>query len=165
VKKLPVLFMLLFSFVTYGYADAFDFSSMKYPEIRDIKLISFSPEHKTATFEVLVYNPNTYKVPVKELTGNIYLNKQHVSTLDANSKKSLAPLATQVFTVPINVNTEALMTAANDVMLTGIADYRFKGYMMTPVGELPITESGQLTAEQILTLIRATLFAPSPKVI
>lgn len=142
----------------YCHADAFDYSSMKYPEIRDIKLVSFSAEQETAIFDVSVYNPNTYKLPVRELSGEIYLNKQHVSTLDATSKKSLAPLATQVFTVPIKVNSDALMTAANDVMLTGTAAYRFKGYMMTPVGELPISESGQLTAEQILTFLRATLF-------
>ncbi len=154
-----MLFVSIFSFVPHAYADTLDFSSMLQPEIHGIKLVSFTPEQATAVFDVLVYNPNTYKLPVRELTGDVYLNKHHVSALEANSKKSLAPLSSQVFTVPVNVKTDALMTAANDVVLTGIAEYKFKGYMMTPVGEQLLTESGQLTADQIITLLQATLFA------
>jgi LEA14-like dessication related protein len=145
--------------VSSASAGVFDAESMQYPQIQNIKLISFSAEKETAVFEVQVYNPNDFKVPVRELSGDIYLNEQHVSNLEANSKKSLAPLSTQTFTVPIVVNSDAVMTSANDIMLTGVAEYRFKGYMMTPVGELPITESGQLTTDQILAFLQATLLA------
>jgi LEA14-like dessication related protein len=159
VKKLPLYLLVLLSMVSYAYAGVFDTESIQYPQIQNIKLISFSADKETAVFEVEVYNPNDFKLPVRELSGDIYLNDQHVSNLEANSKKSLAPLSTQTFTVPIVVNSDAVMTSANDIMLTGIAEYRFKGYMMTPVGELPIAESGRLTADQILIFLQATLFA------
>ena len=97
---------------------------MQYPQIQNIKLISFSAEKETAVFEVQVYNPNDFKVPVREVSGDIYLNEQHVSNLEANSKKSLVPLSPQTFTVPIVVNSDAVMTSANDIMLTGVAESR-----------------------------------------
>ena len=79
--------------------------------------------------------------------------------MEANSNKSLAPLSSQTFTLPIMVNRDAVMASANDIVITGIAEYRFKGYIMTPVGELPITESGRLTAYQALAFLQAALFA------
>jgi LEA14-like dessication related protein len=145
--------------VSGAYAGVFDAESMQRPQIQDIKLISFSAEKEMAVFEIMVYNPNDFKVPVRELSGDLYLNEQHVSNMEANSKKSLAPLSTQTFTVPIVVNRDAVMASANEIIITGIAQYRFKGYMMTPVGELPITESGRLTTAQVLTFLQVTLFA------
>jgi len=161
MKKLSALFILLLSIASYGYAAVFDPDSLQYPQIQNIQLNSFSAEQETAIFEVQVYNPNDFKLPIRELSGDIYLNEQHVSNLEANSKKDLAPLSTQTFIVPVIVKTDAVMTSAEDILLTGVANYRFKGYMMTPIGELPILESGQLTAEQVLTFLQATLFARS----
>jgi hypothetical protein len=44
--------------------------------------------------------------------------------------------------VPITVDTDATVESANNIMLTGIAEYEFNGYMMTPVGEIPINKAG-----------------------
>jgi LEA14-like dessication related protein len=159
MEKLSVMLLLLVSVISNGYADVFDSENMQYPQIQNIQLISYSAEQKTAVFEVKVYNPNDFKLPVRELSGDIYLNEQHVSSLEAKSKKSLAALSSQLFTVPVTVNTNSVMSSAQEIMLSRVAKYRFKGYMMTPVGELPISESGQLTTDQILTLLQATIFA------
>ena len=158
MTKLTLNLTLFLNLVLGQYVYAFDMASMLTPQIQDIRLISFSAEKQNAVFEVDVYNPNEFKIPVREMSGEVFLNKERVSTLEASSKKSLAALSTQIFTVPITVDTDATVESANNIMLTGIAKYEFNGYMMTPVGEIPINKAGQLTAEQILVFIQAILF-------
>ena len=158
MTKLTTRLILFFSLILGHSVYAFDMASMQTPKIQLIKLISFSAEKQQAVFEVDVYNPNDFKIPVRELSGEIFLNKERVSTLKANSKKSLAALSSRIFTVPITVDTDATIESANNIMLTGIAEYEFSGYMMTPDGEIPINKSGQLSAEQSLVFLQAILF-------
>ena len=161
-KTITILLFFL-SLLPFSSANAIDMDAIQTPQIRMIKLISFSLEQESAVFEVDVYNPNEFKLPVRELTGSVHLNNLLVATLEASSKKSLAALSTQTFTVPIKVMTDATVQSANAVMLTGIADYEFSGYMMTPVGEIPLSKSGRLTSEQVLTFLYATLFSQGQK--
>lgn len=44
------------------------------PEVRGIELKSFSVLDNTATFEVTLYNPNSFSLPISGLTGGIKLN-------------------------------------------------------------------------------------------
>jgi len=127
------------------------------PEIHAVMLKQFSAETNSATFEVEVYNPNTFKLPIRELAGDILLANNKVAALSANSPKSLAAQSSQVFTVPIKVNVDNLMLALNQILISGDASYRFSGYMMTPIGELPIEQQGALSNEQIMALFQTLL--------
>lgn len=154
MKKLFVVVLLLMNVVSHaGILD----QDIIMPEIQTITLKQFSPELNSAIFEVEVYNPNTFKLPVKELSGDILLSHNKVAKLSANSKKSLAAQSTQLFTVPVNVDLDNLLIAIDTVLKSGVAHYQFQGYMMTPVGELPIEQHGELTNEQILILLQAIL--------
>ena len=156
MRKLLAILFVSVSFIAYSNADILE-DSVLTPEIRTITLNSFSAEENRAVFDVEVYNPNAFKLPVRELYGDIHLNQYDVADVEASSKKSLAAHSTQIYTVPINVDLDSLMNAAAGVMIQGSAKYSFKGYMMTPVGEMPILEEGELTAEQILAFLNATL--------
>ena len=157
MKKLLALTFVLMSFIGYGYAGVFSTDSVLLPKIRNIQLKSFSAEENRAVFDVTVYNPNDFKLPVRELSGDIYLNDQIVANLEATSKQSLGALATQLFTVPVVINPDALIISANGIMTSGVAKYNFKGYMLTPVGELPISQQDQLTTEQMLALLHISI--------
>ena len=156
MRTLLAILLVWAGFIAYSNADILE-DSVLTPEIRTITLNSFSAEENRAVFDVEVYNPNAFKLPVRELYGDIHLNQYDVADVEASSKKSLAAHSTQIYTVPINVDLDSLMNAAAGVMIQGSAKYSFKGYMMTPVGEMPILEEGELTAEQILAFLNATL--------
>ncbi|HHA19635.1 MAG: hypothetical protein DRQ39_04980 [Gammaproteobacteria bacterium] len=156
MKKLLAILLVSVSFIAYSYADILN-DSILTPEIRNITLNSFSAEDNRAVFDVEVYNPNAFKLPVRKLHGRIHLNQYNVADIEATSNNSLAAQATQMFTVPVEIDPDALMNAATGVMIQGQAKYSFKGYMMTPIGEMPITEEGELTTEQILALLSTTL--------
>jgi LEA14-like dessication related protein len=83
--------------VPFSSTHAIDMDALLAPQIRMVKLVSFSLEQQSAVFEVDVYNPNKFKLPVRELTGSIHLNNQLVSTLEENSEKSLAPVHTDFY--------------------------------------------------------------------
>ncbi len=145
-----------------SWASVSDAKNTQIPQIKRIQLVSFSVKNHSAIFDVDVYNPNEFKLPVRELSGKIHLNKQHVADLEATSKASLAALSTQTFKVPISVKPKAIISATNQTLLSGQAHYHFKGYMMTPVGELPIAFQGMLGSQQIVLLLNTILFNKAP---
>jgi LEA14-like dessication related protein len=155
MSKLLAIFLMSISIIVSSNADILE-DSVLTPEIRSIKLNSFSAEENHAVFDVEVYNPNAFKLPVRELYGDIHLNQYNIADIEASSKQSLGAHATQMFTVPVEVNPDALMNAAAAVMIQGLAKYSFKGYVMTPVGEMPITQAGELNTEQVIELLHAT---------
>jgi hypothetical protein len=161
MKKYLILVLTLLLPIN-SSAAMFDAENTKLPQIKRIELISFSPENQSAVFDVDVYNPNDFKLPVRELTGEVHLNEQHVASLQATSKSSLAALSTQTFKVPISVKPDAMLLSAQQILLSGRAEYLFKGYMMTPVGELPIQHQGQLDSQQIVFLLNTILFSQTP---
>ena len=156
MKKLIVLAFVLMNLMIFSHAEVFPESALP-PEVVNIELTSFDAKANKANFEVKLYNPNAFKLPVREVYGDIQLNELANANIEANGKKSLGPHDTQVFSVPIIVKPDALLKASNDVMINGSAHYKFKGYMMTPVGELPIEDEGELTQAQILSFFQAVL--------
>lgn len=156
MKNLLAIIFLIINFLTFSNAAVFPDNVLP-PEIVNIKLTSFDAEKNRAVFDVKLYNPNNFKLPVREAYGDIYLNENAIASIEALSKKSLAAHDTQIFSIPVVVKAEQLTNAGSNIMLTGIANYRFKGYMMTPVGELPVEREGQLTKQEILSFLQAIM--------
>ncbi len=162
MKQFLIIAFTLLLLPLNSIAVMFDAENTKPPQIKRVELISFSAENHSAVFDVDVYNPNDFKLPVRELTGETHLNKQHVASLQATSKSSLAAFSTQTFKVPISVKPDAMLLSAQQIFISGQAEYLFKGYMMTPVGELPIRYQGQLDSQQIVFLLNTILFNQTP---
>jgi LEA14-like dessication related protein len=127
------------------------------PEVVNIKLKSFTAEQNRAILDVSLYNPNDFKLPVREMYGDIYLNETAIAKIEALGEKSLGAHETQLFSVPVIVKPDELTNASTNVMMNGVANYRFKGYMMSPVGEVPVEHEGQLTREQIMSFFQAVM--------
>tara|TARA_R110002050_G_scaffold1244_4_gene8697 strand:- start:130151 stop:130639 length:489 start_codon:yes stop_codon:yes gene_type:complete len=156
MKKLFAIAFIVLNFITYSNADLLPDSVLP-PEIVDIKLKSFKAEDSRAVLDVTLHNPNDFKLPIREAYGDIYLNDSAIANIEALGKKSLGPRETQVFTVPVTVKPDELVNASTNVMMSGVANYRFKGYMMSPVGEMPVEHQGQLTREQMLSFFQAVM--------
>ncbi|MFT6909555.1 MAG: LEA14-like dessication related protein [Oleiphilaceae bacterium] len=156
MKKLFVIAFLVLNFITYSHADVFP-DSVVSPEVVNIKLKSFTAEKNRAVLDVTLYNPNDFKLPVREMYGNIYLNENAIANIEAIGKKSLGAHETQIFTVPVTVQPDELNNASSNVMMSGVANYHFKGYVMSPVGEIPVEHQGQLTREQMLAFFQAVI--------
>ncbi len=123
------------------------------PEVKSIQLKSFSAFDKQAVFDVALYNPNAFAIPVSGISGNIQLNQLAIGSLEAASSESLPPLATQTVTVPLTLDTDALMTAAKNVLLKRQALYSFNGFAKTSVGSIPFTKTGELSVQDIISAL------------
>lgn len=154
MRKLFTIVFIVLNFMTYSNAEVLPDSVLP-PEVVNIELKSFTAEENRAIFDISLYNPNDFKIPVREVYGDIYLNEKTIANIEALSKKSLGAYDTQIFTVPVLVKPDELLNASTNVMMTGLANYRFKGYMMSPVGEIPVEHEGQLTKEQLISLLQA----------
>ncbi|MFT7414275.1 MAG: LEA14-like dessication related protein [Methylophagaceae bacterium] len=156
MRNLLAIAFVIMNFSTFSNADVLPENVLP-PEVVNIQLKSFTAEENRAVLEVSLYNPNDFKLPVREAYGDIYLNNNAIATIEALGKKSLGAHETQLFTVPVIVRPDQLVKASTNVILSGAANYRFKGYMMSPVGEIPIEHQGQLTAEQILSFFQSVM--------
>jgi len=156
MKKLFVIAFLVLNFMTFSHAALFPDSVLP-PEIVNIKLKSYNAEENSAILDVTLYNPNDFKLPVREMYGDIYLNDNAIANIEALGKRSLGAHETQMFTVPVTVKPDELANASTNVMMSGVANYRFKGYMMSPVGEIPVEHQGQLSREQMFSLFQAVI--------
>ncbi len=126
---------------------------MQAPQIKGVQLKSFSAKDKSVVFDVDIYNPNSFALPISGLSGDMVLNQMTIGSLDAESDQNLAALSTQTVTVPIVLDTNALIEAAGSVLTDRQAIYNFNGGVKTPVGKIPFSKSGELSITEIISSV------------
>lgn len=143
-------FILFFFFSLVGCNTAYISDLVATPEIKNIQLAHFSVEEKTAIFNVSLYNPNPFPLPISAIAGDIALNSLTIGSLEAKSDQNLAAFDTQDVTLPLSLNPDALLNAAQSVLLEGKANYIFTGQVQTSLGQVPFTKEGELSAKEIM---------------
>lgn len=126
---------------------------VKAPEIKNIKLTSFSVKEQRAVFDVSLYNPNIYPLPVSALSGDFKLNQVSVGSMKATSDTQLGAQQTQTVTLPVQLNTDALINAAKGALSTQQVNYRFSGGIETSAGKLPVTKAGHLSLTDLMSAL------------
>lgn len=148
MNKFVLLFFLSFSLVGCGtdLIKAF----VDTPQVKGIALKSFSVEDKQALFEVALYNPNAFSLPISGVTGDIILNQMAIGSIDAGSDQILAAHATQLVAVPIMLDPDLLVKAAKSVLNLRQAQYTFNGGIMTSMGQIPFSKKGDLSVQDLI---------------
>jgi LEA14-like dessication related protein len=142
--------ILLLSLSLFGCNSAYINDLVATPEIKNIQLSHFSVQEKKAVFTVSLYNPNPFPLPISAIAGDIALNNLTIGSLEAKSNQNLAALGTQDVTLPLSLNPDALLNAAQSVLLQGKASYTFNGDVQTSLGRVPFTKEGELSAQDIM---------------
>ena len=148
MNKFVLLFFLSFSLVGCGtdLIKAF----VDTPQVKGIALKSFSVEDKQALFEVALYNPNAFSLPISGVTGDIILNQMAIGSIDAGSDQILAAHATQLVAVPIMLDPDLLIKAAKSVLNLRQAQYTLNGGIMTSMGQIPFSKKGDLSVQDLI---------------
>jgi LEA14-like dessication related protein len=121
------------------------------PQVKGVELKSFSAENKQAVFEIALYNPNNFSLPISGMNGDIMLNQLTIGSLDAESDQHLAALSTQLVTLPILLNADALVKAVKSILNQRQAQYTFNGGLMTSVGKIPFSKKGDLSMKDLIS--------------
>ena len=148
MNKFVLLFLLSFSLVGCGTDLIKAFVDI--PQIKGIELKSFSVKDKQALFEVALYNPNAFSLPISGVTGDIVLNQMAIGSIEAGSDQSLAAHATQLVAVPIMLDPDLLIKAAKSVLNLRQAEYTFNGGIMTSMGQIPFSKKGDLSVQDLI---------------
>ena len=149
MKKKLLLLVLSISLV--GCGSGIIKAFVDTPEVKGVELKSFSAKNKQAVFEVALYNPNNFSLPISGMNGDIVLNQLTIGSLDAESDQHLAALSTQLVTLPILLNTDALVKAVKSVLNQRQAQYTFNGGLMTSVGKIPFSKKGDLSMKDLIS--------------
>jgi len=147
------LFILFLTFGLLGCDSALVKEFVATPEIKNIQLSHFSVEDRQAVFDISLYNPNPFPLPISGMAGDISLNNLHIGSLEARSEQHLAAYDTQTVTLPLSLDPNALLNAAQSVLLQGKANYKFNGNLDTSLGQVPFTKDGELSAKDLLSSI------------
>lgn len=150
-KKLPLLIILLISLFGCNADLIREFVST--PQIKGIELKSFSAQNNSAVFEVALYNPNAFALPLSGLAGDIRLNQLPIGNINAKSDKNLPALTTQKITLPIMLDSNALIKAAKSVLTQRQAEYNFNGHVKTSIGEVPFSKHGALSVKDLISIL------------
>ncbi len=149
MKKILPFLLLSLSLIGCNSGLVKEFVDM--PEVKGLELKSFSAKDKKAIFEVDLYNPNAFSLPLSGMTGDITVNQLTIGSVDAKSDESLAAHSTQKVTLPIMLNSDALMEAAKSVMKQQKAEYSFNGGVKTSVGDIPLSKKGNLSLQDLIS--------------
>jgi len=150
MKKIFALSLMLFTLS--GCSSNLVKSLVQTLQLKDIKLNSFSASDKQASFDVSIYNPNLFNIPVTAINGDIKLNQVSVGHIAAtNPKNSLEALTTQSITIPIQLQDTDFMSIAKGALLQGGIKYHFIGTVGTSIGNIPFTKEGELSAKDLIT--------------
>ncbi len=101
-------------------------------------------------FDVGLFNPNAFTLPVDGFHGGIRLNGLDIGKFSAKTETSLAAQKTQVITLPITLDAEAFGRAARSVLEKRQALYNFRGGVDTSVGQVPFSKEGELSVQDII---------------
>ena len=149
MKKILLLLVLSISLV--GCGSGIIKAFVDTPQVKGVELKSFSAKNKQAVFEVALYNPNNFSLPISGMNGDIALNQLTIGSLDAESDQHLAALSTQLVTLPVLLNTDALVKAVKSVLNQRQAQYTFNGGLMTSVGKIPFSKKGDLSMKDLIS--------------
>ncbi|MDX8381517.1 MAG: LEA type 2 family protein [Ghiorsea sp.] len=95
-------------------------------------------------------NPNAFSLPIDGFNGGIRLNDLDIGKFSAKTKQSLAAKEVQTITLPITLDAEAFGRAARSVFSQGVAIYNFSGGVDTSVGQVPFSQDGELSIQDII---------------
>jgi LEA14-like dessication related protein len=123
------------------------------PEVRNVQLKSFSVKDQSVVFDVSLYNPNIFPLPVSGLSGDFKLNQVAVGSMAAKSDSNLGAQKEQVVTLPIQLNTDAFLNAAKKALSTQKANYSFNGGVETSAGKLPFTKEGNVSLSDLVSAL------------
>ncbi|MFW5425891.1 MAG: LEA type 2 family protein [Methylophagaceae bacterium] len=121
------------------------------PEVKGIRLADFSIAEKRVVFDVDLYNPNPFTLPMSGFSGDFKLNNLSIGSVEASSEQKLVAHGTQTISLPISLDTNALIEAAKSVFTERQANYNFNGGIDTSVGNIPFSKSGELSAQDIIS--------------
>ena len=123
------------------------------PQMKDIQLTSFSAKDESVVFDVSVYNPNVFPLPISQLNGDFKLNQLSIGSIAATSDKTLGAQSTQVISLPIKLSSSALISSAKGAFSSQKADYNLSGALVTSAGKLPFSKEGSLSVSDLISAL------------
>lgn len=153
VKMTKYFFVLLVAFSLIGCGNGLIKSIVETPQLKGVELKSFSIKDKLAVFEVALFNPNDFSLPISGLAGNMSVNQMTVGHIEMNNSQNLAAQSTQTVAVPVKLDARQLVDAVKAIVKLRQAHFIFNGGVDTTVGEIPFSKEGKLSFDDIVSLL------------
>jgi len=151
-----VIWMVLLSLGLAGCQSGLMKKVVKAPEVKSIQLKQFSIQDKSMVFDVGLFNPNAFALPIDSADGMVRLNGVDIGRFAVQRKQKLEAKKVGMLTLPITLDAKALGKAVRSVFEQGKASYYFQGGVDTGIVKVPFSQEGKLSVQDIFAAMMSS---------
>ncbi len=127
MKNTPrrLLFILLALFLT----SCFSYKELELGDVSDVKVNKVSNGGIEIQAGIKINNPNNYKIKVKKIDADLFVNGQKVGKMNLSKKVVLAKKSDQTQNFAVNTQLSNLISAMPSLLFGGEINLQMKGYI------------------------------------
>ncbi len=145
--------LIVFFSISFFLTSCFSYKEIELGDVENVRLNKASNGGLEIKSDMLINNPNNYKIKIKKLDADVLVNGKKVGKIELNKKVVLPKKSEQVQTFTVNTQLSDLLSAAPTVLFGGPITLQLKGYIKGKVfifsKKLPLDEERQLSPKDL----------------
>jgi len=105
------------------------FSDLEIGDVKSVNINKVSKSNIEINADIQVKNPNNYKVKIKKIEADVFLNDKNITTLNLNRKVVLQKKSDDVQAFLIQTELSKLLSLAPALLMGGGINLKMKGYI------------------------------------
>jgi LEA14-like dessication related protein len=145
-------FLLLVSIPLF-LTSCFSYKEIELGDVENVRLNKLSGGGLEIKSDILINNPNNYKITIKKIDADVLVNGQKVGKIELNKKVVLPKKSEQLQTFTINTQLSDLISAAPTALFGGPVTLQLKGYIKGKVfifsKKFPLDEERKVSSKDL----------------
>ncbi len=105
------------------------FSDLEIGDVKSVNINKVSKSDIEINADIQVKNPNNYKVKIKKIEADVFLNDKNITSLNLNKKVVLQKKSDDVQAFLIKTELSKLLSLAPALLMGGGINLKMKGYI------------------------------------
>jgi LEA14-like dessication related protein len=142
-------------YVSFGLllTSCFSYKEVELGDVSNVRLNKVSVGGLEIKSDIVINNPNNYKIKIKKIDADVLVNGQKVGKLELNKKVVLPKKSEQVQTFTVNTQLSDLLSAAPTALFGGSVTLQLKGSIKGKVfifsKKFPIDEERKISSKDL----------------
>jgi LEA14-like dessication related protein len=120
---------IVFVSISFFFTSCFSYKEIELGDVENVRLNKVSGGGLEIKSDMLINNPNNYKIKIKKIEADVLVNGKKVGKIELNKKIVLPKKSEQMQTFTVNTQLSDLLSAAPTVLFGGPVLLQLKGYI------------------------------------
>jgi len=135
------------------FTSCFSYKEIELGEVEKVRLNKVSGGGLEIQSDILINNPNNYKIKIKKIDADVLVNGKKVGRIELDKKVVLSKRSEQMQTFTINTQLSDLISAAPMALFGGSVTLQLKGYIKGKVfifsKKFPLDEERKISSQDL----------------